>query len=291
MFGYVRPMRGELKVKEFDAYRAAYCGLCHTLGQRYGFVARMTLNYDFTFLAMLLAQREGRDGTFCQRRCPVHPTQKKTMCVAGEGMEIAADESVILTYWKLRDNVSDRGFWKGLPHRCAARLLRGAYRKAAALRPEFDSTVTACLKELGGLEEAGSPSLDRTADTFARILSAAAPAGPDETANRALGQILYHVGRWIYIVDGVDDLAEDEAAGAYNPVAARFAGHPDNEYLRKTLQNSRSLACAALELVDFGSWSEILRNILYLGLPMVEDLVFTGRWREAQKTIGRTTNE
>ena len=54
MFGYVRPNRDELKVRELRDYEALYCGLCHALGRRHGFFARFFLNYDFTFLAMLL---------------------------------------------------------------------------------------------------------------------------------------------------------------------------------------------------------------------------------------------
>ncbi|MEG1395862.1 MAG: DUF5685 family protein [Oscillospiraceae bacterium] len=289
MFGYVRPLRGELKVKDLEAYEAVYCGLCHTLGNRYGFAARMTLNYDFVFLTMLLAHGEG---TFhaCKKRCAAHPAHKKNVCTAGPAMEAAADESLILTYWKLRDNVADSGFWKGLPARVSAAILHGAYQKAAALRPEFNSAVVLHLKELQSLEEANSPSIDRTADTFAKILSAAA-SEEDEKIRRAMEQLLYHIGRWIYLVDAVDDFADDQKNGDYNPLNTRFSGQPDFDYLRKTLENSRSLACAAYQLMDGGPRSAILENILYLGLPMVEDLVFTGKWRAAQKNIGRTTNE
>jgi hypothetical protein len=37
---------------------------------------------------------------------------------------------------------------------------------------------------------------------------------------------------------------------------------------------------------------EIIGNILFLGLPMVEQLVFTGRWKKAQKVLpgGRNNN-
>ncbi|MEG1577185.1 MAG: DUF5685 family protein [Oscillospiraceae bacterium] len=289
MFGYVRPLRGELKVKDLEAYEAVYCGLCHTLGNRYGFAARMTLNYDFVFLTMLLAHGEG---TFhaCTKRCAAHPAHKKNVCAAGPAMEAAADESLILTYWKLRDNVADSGFWKGLPARVSAAILHGGYQKAAALRPEFNSAVVLHLKELQELEAANSPSLDRTADTFAKILSAAA-SDEDEKTRRAMEQLLYHVGRWIYLVDAVDDFADDQKSGDYNPLNTRFSGEPDFDYLRKTLENSRNLACSAYQLMDVSPRGAIIENILYLGLPMVEDLVFTGKWRAAQKNIGRTTNE
>ena len=284
MFGYVRPFREELKVRELEAYEAMYCGLCAAMGRRHGFVARMFLNYDFTFLAMLLAPKEDRPSTvYC--RCPANPLRKKCACTAGAGLEAAADESVILSYWKLRDTVEDEGFWKGLGARMLSVLLRRGYRKAASSRPGFDAAARGCLEELRALELAGSPSLDRTADTFARILQAAAPDSGDEVRDRAVGQLLYHVGRWIYLTDAWDDLGEDLASGSYNPIHARFEGREreEAEYLRTTLRHSLNLAVSAFSLVDFGGWGPVIENILYLGLPAVEELVVRGEWAGVKK--------
>ena len=55
MFGYVRAVTAVLPPEEQARYRAVYCGLCKTLGERYGKAAQLTLNYDFVFLALLLA--------------------------------------------------------------------------------------------------------------------------------------------------------------------------------------------------------------------------------------------
>ena len=44
MFGYIRPLECELKVRDQALYRAYYCGLCKTIGRRYGQVARVALN-------------------------------------------------------------------------------------------------------------------------------------------------------------------------------------------------------------------------------------------------------
>ena len=60
MFGYVRPVREELKCRDFDLYKATYCGLCGAMRRRYGWLAPMFLNYDFTFLALLLSEPEER---------------------------------------------------------------------------------------------------------------------------------------------------------------------------------------------------------------------------------------
>ena len=292
MFGYVLPLRGELKVKELEAYQGLYCGLCHTLGRRYSFFARWLLNYDFTFLAMVLAPASERPERQ-RRRCIACPLRGKSVCTPRNSLDLAADESLVLTYWKLRDSVADRSFWKGIFARLLSLLLRPSYRKAAARVPDFDRQVVTCLEELQALEQAGSPSLDRTADTFARILAAAAfPAG-SSARTRALEQLLYHVGRWIYLVDAWDDLEEDRGRGEYNPYLARFPDGPEGhrEEVRLTLRHSLNLAVSACNLTDFGPWSGLLLNILCLGLPTVEEAVFTGAWRQLKKQTGRNRHE
>lgn len=285
MFGYVRPLTAELRVRELEDYKAVYCGLCRTMGKRHGFLARFTLNYDFTFLAMALAPGPV-PCEISHRRCPVHPFRKRKMCRPMPALELAADESLILSYQKLRDDVADDGFFRGLPARAAALFLRSAYRRAAAAKPEFDQKVTNCLNELHTMESEGCPSMDRPADAFARILQAAAPDTGDDTRDRALGQMLYHVGRWIYLIDAWDDLERDRRSGSYNPINARYEGQAEEHIreVRTTLLHSRNLAASAYELTKAERWDGILCNILYLGLPAVEELVLTKRWRKNQRT-------
>ena len=278
MFGYIRPYRDELKVGQLRDYEALYCGLCRAIGRRHGFMARMFLSYDFTFLAMLL---DGDRPRTERCRCPARLWCRKKPCIGSPGVDAAADAGTILAYWKLRDTVADGPLWKRTGARVLSRLLRPGYRRAARRRPEFDRAVREELERLQALERENSPSLDGTADTFARLLAAAAPAEGGQARRRALEQLLYHVGRWIYLVDAWDDLAEDRRSGSYNPIAARFPGaeEANRDYLRVTLRHSLNLARSAMALLELGHWQGTVENILYLGLPAVEELVFTGRWK------------
>ncbi len=278
MFGYVRPNRDELKVRELRDYEALYCGLCHALGRRHGFFARFFLNYDFTFLAMLL---DGSKPTAERKHCrPASGVGKRAASAPEAWMRRRTPEPSSAigscgTRWRTVP------FWKGTAARVLSFLLRPGYRRAAQARPEFDRAVRSCLEELQALEQEGSPSLDRTADTFARILAAAALPAESSARTRALEQLLYHVGRWIYLVDAWDDLEEDGRTGSYNPIAARFPEQVEanRDYLRTTLLHSLNLARSACALLELGHWQGAVENILYLGLPMVEELVFTGRWK------------
>lgn len=284
MFGYVRAREDLLSREDRARYEAAYCGVCRTMGERYGYVARMFLNYDFAFLAMVLAP-QGQACVASCKRCVSHPIEGRSVCQGGPWLETAAGESVILTYWKLRDSVWDSGFFTGLPARFLSLCLGPAYRKAKSAYPEFDRQIIPLLEELRGLEREGCTSIDQTADCFSRLLRAAAPETGEKDRDRVLDQLLGHLGRWIYLIDAVDDIAEDRRAGRYNPVLARFPQwtEEDKTYLRHSLEHTRALMGAAFQLLEPNAWTGATENIIYSGLPGVEELVFAGQWRQRQR--------
>lgn len=290
MFGYVRPPLEILPQEEADRFRRAYCGLCHTLGERYGPAARMILNYDFTYLAILLSDPE--EAAPCRRRCVSSPVRLRAYQPATAALELAADESVILAYWQLRDGVEDHAWASGLKYRAGARLLESAYKRAAALRPEFDQAVRRQLQLLSALEQAKDPSMDRAADSFAVLLSSAAEELTDPVRKRIMEQILYHLGRWIYLIDGADDLKKDAESGNYNPVALRY-GLTDGTWTPEsrrdfatTLDHSIHQMAAAFELWDFGVWTPVLQSTFYGGLFQVGKAVLDGSFhRPSRKNI------
>lgn len=258
----------------------------------------MILNYDFTFLAILLSS-EAEEETDCAR-CPVSPLKKRSFRCSTPAMELAADESVILAWWQLKDGAADPGLGKRVLCRALLLLLRSAYRKAARLRPEFDRRTREQLKALSELEAADSGSMDAAADTFAQLLAAAADTVDVETHRRVLRQMLYHLGRWIYLIDAADDLKDDLKTGAYNPLIARFS--PENgelspekrEEFEHTLDHSIHAIAAAYELWEFGCWSEILKATIYSGLFQVGKAVLDGNFspgflgKKRNKTVEET---
>ena len=282
MFGYVRPLRDELKCKDFDLYRATYCGLCRTLRRTCGSVAPMILNYDFTFLALLLAPEEGEQ-VVCHHRCCAVP-MRRCMCEQSPALERAAYTSVILAWWQLQDKLRDDKGPARLKAAGAALLLRSAYRRARVALSDFDAAVRTQLDGLHRLEEERCPSIDRAADTFARLLTCAAHTPDKGEKQRAMDQLLYHLGRWIYLIDARDDLERDRADGSYNPIILRYDGQAGaDEQLWLTLEHSRAAMGCAAALLDFGRQSPLIENVLEFGLPAVQTAVFTGQWDQLKK--------
>lgn len=98
-----------------------------------------------------------------------------------------------------------------------------------------------------------------------------------------LGQLLYHLGRWIYLADARDDLEEDRIKGRYNPVLARYGPEGDDRALALTMDQSLGQMGAALQLGEFGCRTALLENMIYLGLPLVQRSVFDGTWAQIKK--------
>lgn len=264
-----------------------YCGLCHTLGNRYGTAARCILNYDFTYLAILLSEKE--EGSGLESRCMVHPVHPRAFLETSPAMELAADESVILAYWQLRDGVADHDWFHGLKYRALSAVLEPAYRKASSLRPSFDQTVRQQLERLGQLETEQCASIDLAADAFAVLLGSAAREVDDPIRQRVLEQFLYHLGRWVYLVDAADDLKKDAASENYNPVALRFdldGGVWTPESRREfaaTLDHSIHMMATAFELWDFGVWTKLLSATVYTGFFQIGKAVLDGTFRTMQR--------
>ena len=289
MFGYVLPVKCKLSEADFARYQGAYCGLCHSLKEHFGFRARFVLNYDFTFLAMLLSHAEG-EVKKTDKACLARLFRKRSCYVAAEPYKRAAGYSVILTWWKLQDVVQDDGRVKALISRLLSLWLHSAYKKAKRDFTEFDAHCRTNLAKLRTLEVANSAMLDEVADSFATLLAAAAAHIENLGEKRAYSALFYHTGRLIYLLDAYDDLAEDTASGNYNVLSQRYVLEDgkltaeDEERLSLTMQHSIHLAIAAYHLLPQGSFAGVLENIMYDGLLNVKKQVLGGTFtRKKQK--------
>lgn len=273
MFGYVRAHVPELKVKESEIYKAVYCTLCRSLGKSYGFVARLTLSYDFTFLALLrLSLREECTG-FEQKRCAFNPLKKCNYCKnTGRDLDIVTASAMIMLYYNLRDNISDSVGAKRLGYRLLLPLFSRPHKKAAAKYPELESAAKEFTESQLKLENDGCKSIDRAAEPTAKMLETVfSLISEDETERRILRRLGYCIGRWIYLCDAADDMEKDKKSGSYNVLLAQDLP-PDeiNGKITATLNMCIGEAASAAELLEFKRYGDIIRNIIYLGLTQTQ---------------------
>lgn len=282
MFGYIRPFQPEMKICEYDAYKALYCGLCKQLGRSFGPLARLTLNYDFTFLAAVAMAVDGQKPQMSPGRCALNPFKKSMCCGQNPQLELSADIALIMLYHKLRDNLADEGLGKKLLARLGLGLWGGACRKAMARRPAAAKAMADAMEGQAALEAARCADVDQAAEPTARALSGVfATLTEDKADRRVLERLGYLVGRYVYLIDALDDLESDLKSGGYNPFALRHqlsADRPQEmEAVRQGAKGSLYLTIAeagkAYELLTVRRFGPILENILFLGLKYSVDTI------------------
>ena len=273
MFGYVKVNSPELKVKEYEYYRGAYCGLCRSMGKCTGQCSRMTLNYDFVFLAVFRIGLEKTRVEFEQKRCLVHPLKKRNSMKKNSVLAYCANAAAILNYHKIVDDLADEKGAKRFRALLAKPFVSGARKKALkAGLCELDARISMDLRRLSELEAQRLPSVDAPAEIFGQILADIVSYGLDGADARIAAAVGMCVGKWIYIADALDDLSEDSEKNRYNPFLLLYGGMPDKQLLASMEDALKNELCdveTAIDLIDFDSEiaKNIICNILYVGCP------------------------
>ncbi len=267
MFGYVKPFPPELKVKEYDFYRSVYCGLCRALGRRIALCAELTLSYDIVFLALLLMSLKNEKTEIKFRRCGVHPLKKRPVLEINTSLIEAAEIGALLSYYKVIDDLHDcRGIRKLTP----LLLLPAIKYMKKKVNPdkEFDQAIKSGLEILNKLETENTLSVDTPAEAFGNVMSVVFAYACGDGINRRIGEVIgKYIGRWIYIVDALDDIEKDKKSGSYNPFV--FSDDISPVHIETALIGELQNIEKAVNLIDFrdGGIENIIKNIIYLGMP------------------------
>ena len=279
MFGYVVVDKPSLRIREFDYYRATYCGLCHAMGECTGCLSRLTLSYDMAFFVLIREMLEGTEVEIVKKRCVRHPIKAINTIQINDPLRYSAYVGGILTAQKIEDNINDE---KG-PKRTVAQickfLLGKMEREAEFTYPDLWDFVVDKLEELADVEEKRIASIDIPADIFGDLMACLLSLGLEGDKKLIANKIGKRIGRWIYIVDAFDDYERDRESGSYNPFVLLYSGQDftdDNLIsISKMLEAELSMVYSAIELIDDEdkNRSEIIKNILCLGMPARVDKV------------------
>ncbi len=209
MIGYLKPDVNELKVKELRLYNAYYCGICTGLSKKYGPIARLLLSYDSTFFVILSDALSGTQYQFGKARCPLPPFQKKNI-VKSEDLKFGMEISKFFSDLKIDDLKRDsRGFVHILSLFLFHFRSNDEFRKIC--KPYTDRILFAEISEESNPEE--------VADLFGRFSEVMANSLPN--LKRA-STMIYLMGKWIYLIDALDDLEKDSQKRNYNPFLVKY---------------------------------------------------------------------
>ena len=282
MFGYVKIKKPELRVWEYETYKAIYCSLCRELGKTYGFLARLTLSYDFTFLALLSISQKAGPNKFSKKRCAFNPLKKCNYCEdTTHDLNFASSVAMVMLYYKLLDNIDDSSGIKRIFYKLLIPFFKVKHKKAKTLYPEINEIVEGYIKKQSELENKNCTNLDEiaepTADALGKIFEMSVDTDADKRPLYSLG---YSMGKWIYLIDVANDIEKDIKTGSFNPLKSEIKeGENPKDYaierLLPILNTCIYNATLSFELIDIKKYKGILENILYLGLKHTQATVFS----------------
>jgi len=267
------PSKGELKIKNWNLYQAFYCGVCRSLGKRHGQKSRLLLNYDTTFLAILLSGVK-RDYTLKPGRCLVK--MKKQEFAYGASIDLAADINILLAYYKSVDDWKDEKSIKGFVGKS---LYSGSARKASKTHAEISNAISEMVKGVELVESANSQNPDTAAIPFREMMRAMAVYVMKGDSQSALVEEFCAIlGKWIFIIDSLDDLESDLKKKQYNPFKSQVDKFSVEQVLADAEHSMRMYMRDLSEIFDKivfqdEQLSDIIENVVFAGLSEKTDKV------------------
>lgn len=274
MFGYVTPYKMELKIKDYEMFKAYYCGLCISIKNNFSNLCRMTLNYDMTFLGILLDSLEYSKHKYVVTKCIAHPMKKRPKVIDNRALDYAAFCNVSLVYYKLLDDYNDDN---SLSKKFISMYIKKFINKSKEDLSPILVNIEENIKKLSFLEKSGEIiSIDELSDPFASLTAfIVSYYYKDENFYDELYNLGYNLGRWIYIIDAFDDLKEDMEKHKFNAINKAFnvENLPYEDLIIKegnriefNLIMSANSTSEALDKLPINKNKDLLFNILQLGL-------------------------
>lgn len=260
MFGYVTPNLKELTKPQQHRYGAVYCGICRQIRLRASQTARLGLQYDMAFLALLLMSLYEPEEAAGPQACCLHPISKRPW-VDNAYIQYAADMNVALAFYKAKDDIHDD---QSIPARVMSSVFGKALPEIRQRFPRQCDAICSCIRELDALEAAGCDNPDLPAGCFGRLMAELLVYEEDIWAPtlRQMGDAL---GRFIYLTDAALDYRRDEKKHKYNPFLAMGTGENWQQW-----ENYLVLAMARctrhFEALPLVQDKDILDAILYSGV-------------------------
>ena len=269
MFGYIKTDYPNLIVKDTILYRSMYCGLCKSLKKSCGNKARFCLNYDLTFLSVLLHNYLNNDITIEKQRCVIHWFRKQPIALVDDLTKRIASLNVILAYHKLNDDVADEK--KGGIKRS---FFKSSYKKARKNEPELDRIVIDSYKKLVELEKSNCDSVDIVSDPFGNMMRNIVGVLVGDGNHEVILNLAYGLGKWIYLIDALDDFDKDKKSGAYNVFNTIYnLVESKKEFIDKNRRDLEVIFGSVLSdiidnarLLKYNFNHDLIDNVLFKGL-------------------------
>lgn len=282
MFGYVKTDKPEMKIKEYETYRGLYCSLCKAMGKHFGVLSRLTLSYDITFLVLTRLSFSCTLPSFQGGRCPFNPSKKCNYCCnTEEELKYAAAVSMMMFYFKVRDNISDGSVLKKILMYLILPWASLKYKKAKKMYGEVADIVEECMLRQSETEKKNSDITDEAAHCSAEALGRIAAYNMNDPEGN-IYRFGYGIGKWVYLTDAFDDIEKDIKSKSYNVFVNKYnlknteLTEEIKDEITGTINMSSSVFIDAYENIKTKTMTPIMENIIYEGMHKSLDRILEG---------------
>ena len=270
MFGYVNADKKEMTDEERSTYQAYYCGLCRELKRQAGAGAQICLNYDITFLAILLSGLYEPDEVTEPFRCRLHPT-KKRFFHESEVMQYAASMNIVLSYYKLLDDYQD-------DHKTSRKKIANRFepvvKRVCEEYPRQTQAIEDFVRDLSDAEYRQEDNLTVLSALSGDMLGELFCYKEEDVWNESLRSMGYYLGKFIYLLDAYDDMEKDRKNHSFNPMLRTIDKDPSYDaFCRQVLVSLIAECTKEFERLPILKNASILRNILYSGIWTKYDMI------------------
>lgn len=261
MFGYLVAATKVLEDDELQRYKSVYCGLCRSLRRCFGEHARLTLNFDMTFLVLLLSslyepEEEQAAGTCLRHPIEAHPYALSVLT------DYAAHMNIAMAYLKCLDDWNDD---RRLTAWAEAKTLKPGYEAVKAKYPRQCGAIEKALSELSALEDERREDPDAAAACFGAMMREVFVYREDRWAE-PLRRMADALGRFLYLLDAAMDLDEDVTRGRYNPFRALHGDADNGQRFRDILRMQLGECIFWFDKLPLVQDASLLKNVLCVGL-------------------------
>lgn len=282
MFGYIKPYLPYLYGKDDTLYKSLYCGICKSIGKNCGQLSRMGLTYDIAFLSAVAHNVMGVDVKIEKSHCVLHPIISRPIAKIDEISLKLADINTIMVYYKLQDDIADekKGTLKSL-------FFKKGFKKSFKRNPQIANIIKDYCQRLSKEEKSLNDSIDMVCDFSASLLMEISNEVLGEFATESTANFFYFIGKWVYLIDALDDYDKDVKNGSYNVF---YQAYKEKTFSDLVKNHSKDLGFVFNDV--FSKLNENFKNIKFkFNKDLIENIVFRGLPKQTTKVLQKSQNK
>jgi hypothetical protein len=247
--------------------------VCKSIGKTCSQKARLSLTYDIAFFSALVHNLAGEDVKIVRQRCIVHWFKKRPMVDKNDNLtDLSAAVNVELAYYKIKDDILD-----GNGGKLKLAFFKTSHKKVLKSRPEISKIIERNYNDLFLLEKDKCTSIDRICHPFAQMMQDLGDYALKEKTSDGAKRLFYYLGKWIYLIDALDDYEKDVKEKNYNPLYYAYGEKATVKQLFELYGKDLSFAFSeifaslkeALASCKFHFNHDLIDNIILRGIPAV----------------------